>query len=45
MRTAALNAAVEKLIIDDGSNDKPVEAARAIGVDHVVRRLRQFRPC
>src|SRR3954462_2725356 len=28
---------VEWLIIDDGSTDRPVEVARANGVDHVVR--------
>ena len=33
---------IEWLIIDDGSSDKTVEAARANGVDHVVRHLRNL---
>ena len=28
---------VEWLVIDDGSNDRTVEVARAHGVDHIVR--------
>lgn len=31
---------VEILIIDDGSKDKTIEAAREAGVDHIVRNIR-----
>ena len=30
---------VEVLIVDDGSTDRTIEVARAIGVDHVVRHV------
>ncbi|MGD0613400.1 MAG: glycosyltransferase family 2 protein [Anaerolineales bacterium] len=33
---------VEWLIIDDGSTDRTVEVARAHGVDHIVRHLRNL---
>lgn len=31
---------VEILVIDDGSNDKTVEIAKEIGVDHIVKNIR-----
>ena len=31
---------VEWLVVDDGSQDKTAEVARALGVDHVVRPRR-----
>jgi len=33
---------VEILIIDDGSKDRTIEVARAIGVDHIVRNKRNM---
>lgn len=32
--------AIETLIVDDGSRDRTVEVARALGVDHIVRHKR-----
>ncbi len=34
--------AVEILIVDDGSTDKTVEVARALGIDHIVRNKRNI---
>ena len=28
---------VERLVVDDGSTDRTVEVARALGVDHIVK--------
>lgn len=39
-RTLPEIAAIETLVVDDGSRDRTVEVARALGVDHIVRHKR-----